>query len=480
MLAAHGTIAGGGPSNPGSPTTSSNSVFDPFGTVGGGAGNRAGTDNASATEPFAVVAGGANNRAGGGYSSVGGGGTNSATGLFAAISGGDSNNVTSTAGFIGGGRRNTVTNGVGSGAVVGGEDNHNDSDLGFIGGGRENSASGAENAIVGGRGNIVGGFDSFVGAGYLNSATGSYSVVPGGLLNQASGDYTFAAGRRAKAVHTGAMVLADSADADFSSGVANSLSIRASGGVAINRSSQLGAASLTVRGTFTNGFNGMYVEGLGSTALPFYGYAIDGAIKSYSYFSDGASANARTWNLVVASATPLIARGDGSVAVTGSLSKAGGSFKIDHPLDPENQYLYHSFVESPDMMNIYNGLITTDGAGYATVTLPEWFDALNREFRYQLTVIDDGEAAGDFVLTRVVRKIEGNRFVIKTSVPNVEVSWQVTGVRKDAWAEQNRIPTAVEKEPENRGRYLHPAAFHQPADRGINFRPMPESTPGAQ
>ncbi|MEW6131535.1 MAG: hypothetical protein AB1757_31200, partial [Acidobacteriota bacterium] len=57
----------------------------------------------------------------------------------------------------------------------------------------------------------------------------------------------------------------------------------------------------------------------------------------------------------------------GSVEVLGTLSKAGGSFKIDHPLDPENKYLSHSFVESPDMMNIYNGNITTDVNGRAVV-----------------------------------------------------------------------------------------------------------------
>ena len=77
----------------------------------------------------------------------------------------------------------------------------------------------------------------------------------------------------------------------------------------------------------------------------------------------------------------------GRAHVTGTLSKGGGSFKIDHPLDPENKYLYHSFVESPDMMNVYNGNVTTDAAGLATVELPEWFEALNRDFRYQLTVI---------------------------------------------------------------------------------------------
>ena len=61
---------------------------------------------------------------------------------------------------------------------------------------------------------------------------------------------------------------------------------------------------------------------------------------------------------------------NGNVNVTGTLSKGGGSFKIDHPLDPTNKNLYHSFVESPDMMNIYNGNVITDASGYATVTMP--------------------------------------------------------------------------------------------------------------
>ncbi len=69
------------------------------------------------------------------------------------------------------------------------------------------------------------------------------------------------------------------------------------------------------------------------------------------------------------------------------MTKAGGSFRIDHPLDPEDKYLYHSFVESADMMNVYNGTVTLDGDGGARVRLPDWFEALNRDYRYQLTPI---------------------------------------------------------------------------------------------
>ena len=96
---------------------------------------------------------------------------------------------------------------------------------------------------------------------------------------------------------------------------------------------------------------------------------------------------------------PLPAYFDGDVDVLGTLSKSSGSFKIDHPLDPANKYLYHSFVESPDMKNIYDGNVTTDGSGTAIVTMPAWFEALNTDFRYQLTVI--GQLAQAIVASEI-------------------------------------------------------------------------------
>ncbi|MCM3874856.1 MAG: hypothetical protein NEA02_00405 [Thermoanaerobaculia bacterium] len=156
----------------------------------------------------------------------------------------------------------------------------------------------------------------------------------------------------------------------------------------------------------------------------------------------------------------------GNVDVQGSLTKSSGSFKIDHPLDPENKYLYHSFVESPDMMNIYNGLVTTDERGYATVELPEWFEALNRDFRYQLTVLD--ETDGDsFVHSKIVKGVSSKRFTLRTSAPHARVSWQVTGIRKDAWAESHRIPVEEVKAESERGRFLHPREHGRQVEDGI-------------
>ena len=146
----------------------------------------------------------------------------------------------------------------------------------------------------------------------------------------------------------------------------------------------------------------------------------------------------------------------GNTWVAGTFYKNAGAFRIDHPLDPANKYLNHSFVESPDMKNIYDGVVTTDASGSAIVELPAWFEALNKDFRYQLTVI------GQFAQAIVAEKIKDNRFHIKTDKPNVEVSWQVTGIRHDPYAEQNRIPVEEMKPADMRGSYVYPDGFDQP------------------
>src|SRR5262249_7385171 len=118
----------------------------------------------------------------------------------------------------------------------------------------------------------------------------------------------------------------------------------------------------------------------------------------------------------------------GRVDVIGNLYVSGSkNFKIDHPLDPANKYLIHSCVESPEGKNIYDGNVTTDSNGDAIVTLPNYFQALNRDFRYQLTVI------GQFAQAIVAKEIKENHFAIRTDKPNVKVSWQVTGIRQDAY-----------------------------------------------
>jgi hypothetical protein len=174
-------------------------------------------------------------------------------------------------------------------------------------------------------------------------------------------------------------------------------------------------------------------------------------------------------NLWVAQSGDFAALFDGDVEVTGFLMKSGGGFKIDHPLDPGNRYLNHSFVESPDMKNVYDGIATLDERGEAVVELPNYLDAVNKDFRYQLTCV------GGFAPVYVAEEISGNRFKIAGGEPGIKVSWLVTGIRKDPVAELNRIQVEVDKEPADLGRYLSPEAYGLGEEYGI-YRQRHERT----
>lgn len=103
------------------------------------------------------------------------------------------------------------------------------------------------------------------------------------------------------------------------------------------------------------------------------------------------------------------------------------------------------------------------------VTMPDWFEALNRDFRYQLTVI------GTFAQAIVATEMANGSFSIKTDKPNVKVSWQVTGVRQDAWANAHRIPVEQLKPEKERGSYLHPELFGAPEEKSIAWARHPET-----
>ncbi len=194
----------------------------------------------------------------------------------------------------------------------------------------------------------------------------------------------------------------------------------------------------------------------------------NGFVGGASYAVYGKYGTSGPWGYIGSSTYAGYFRGDVNIAgdlnVSGTVSKGGGSFKIDHPLDPANKYLYHSFVESPDMKNIYDGVVTLDANGEAVVQLPDWFQALNRDFRYQLTPI--GNSCPDLY---IAEKIANNRFKIAGGKPGLEVSWQVTGIRKDAFANAHRIQVEVEKRPEEKGKYLYPEELGYPKELGINF-----------
>jgi hypothetical protein len=228
------------------------------------------------------------------------------------------------------------------------------------------------------------------------------------------------------------------------------------------------STSTGVIGTSTN-YIGVYGSG-GSTGVTGVSSSGPGVVaQSATAWAVDAYGTSTATGVLAGSASGWAAWFNGNVDVDGNLSKAGGSFKIDHPLDPANKYLYHSFVESPDMMNIYNGNVITDAQGDAVVPLPDWFETLNRDFRYQLTVI------GQFAQAIVASEIADGRFNIKTDKPNVKVSWQVTGIRQDAWANAHRIPVEQQKPQLERGFYLHPDLYGAPEEKGVLWARDPKA-----
>lgn len=147
----------------------------------------------------------------------------------------------------------------------------------------------------------------------------------------------------------------------------------------------------------------------------------------------------------------------GALAITGALSKGSGTFLIDHPLDPKNKLLYHSFVESPDVKNLYDGVAKLDKNGEVVIKLPDYFMALNKNFRYQFFAIN--EAMPNLYIKE---EIKDNKFTIAGGKPSSKISWQVTGIRHDPYILANPIIVEVEKgggQLVNKGEYLFPEAY---------------------
>ena len=119
------------------------------------------------------------------------------------------------------------------------------------------------------------------------------------------------------------------------------------------------------------------------------------------------------------------------------------------------------------MMNIYSGNVTTDELGLATVTLPEWFEALNTDFRYQLTTI--GRDAHAWIAEEVANK----QFKIATNASRVKVSWQITAVRQDAYAKAHPLVVEQEKPAKEKGFYQHPELYGQPAEKQTEWARHP-------
>jgi hypothetical protein len=201
------------------------------------------------------------------------------------------------------------------------------------------------------------GFDGLIGA--FNTAVGesSLGVTTGGSFNTGIG---YAAGPAQTGVNQGNHNNTTAIGAFAQVGADNSMVLGSINGVnGANANTNVGigtttpSTTLDVKGNNTyqpllvespNTF-GTWIQLANSSPGGLTWYMLSAASGN----SEGAGNLAFTNSNFNGSGTVFI---HSNLQVDGTVSKGGGSFRIDHPLDAANKYLSHSFVESPDMMNI--------------------------------------------------------------------------------------------------------------------------------
>jgi hypothetical protein len=437
-----------------------NNATDRYTTAGGGRDNVvsgtyatvAGGYSSTASGIYAAVGGGYDNNASGNYSTVAGGRYNGGTGISATVSGGFNNGAPASYATVGGGNIDSalaVYSGVLSGysnlsgvvvsdtaAAICGGYNNLARKYSFVGGGRNNSAGGSSQSyatVGGGSYNSAGGEYSTVAGGTGNSAGYDYATVAGGNYNEANGSYaTIGGGNNNNATADNTTVAGGHSNfcyAQYASAgggrdnYVNGLYATVSGGYD-NRA--IGGAS-AVSGGYRNSANVDYATvagGYADTSAAFHSFtAGNHSVVPYGY------SNSAAFNGQVSTAS--------SQTRVGVLSKASGTFTIDHPLDPMNKILNHYFVESPEMVLIYRGIAVIGTDGNVVVHLPDYYDALNKNSQIQLTGVGTYEVF-------VAERVQNNRFVIGGK-PGTEVHWVVTGERKDPSAEITKIIMPVEQ-----------------------------------
>jgi hypothetical protein len=248
-------------------------------------------------------------------------------------------------------------------------------------------------------------------------------------------------------------------------------------GVCGQSTSNLGVYGISTTRAGVSGYSerGFGTQGISPNGVGVYGQGYATGVYGSSTTNTGVSGNSQSGfgtqgasgtgiGVVGVSQSGLAGLFIGDVDVHGTLSVFNGnkSFKIDHPLDPQNKYLLHNTVESSERKNVYDGVVQLDEDGAAWVDLPEWFEALNGDFRYQLTAVG-GPAPNLYV----AEEIYENRFKIAGGEGGMKVCWQVTGSRKDSWAVANPFVVEEEKPQEERERYLQPDLYDAPEEQSV-------------
>jgi len=198
---------------------------------------------------------------------------------------------------------------------------------------------------------------------------------------------------------------------------------------------------------------GTGVIGAGNNASTFYTFT-NGGGGSFTGTENGAFGVATN-----TSGTSIGVLGQGNqfgIFANGNNGASGTkSFMIDHPLDPENKFLKHYSMESPEVINFYRGNVVLDANGNGIVQLPDYFTAINTNYSYTLTPI------GAPSVTYIAEEInENGTFKIAGGNPNQKISWYVYAERNDVNV-QDEFSTAVEveKTADQKGKYINPTAY---------------------
>jgi hypothetical protein len=239
------------------------------------------------------------------------------------------------------------------------------------------------------------------------------------------------------------------------------------GGVALYTTSSVGVGGLGTIQVANTGSAGSCIAATGSgngiiignTGTNCYGlYVSSTGSGGYSgYFN--ASGGGGAIGLFCNGTTGLYATGgtaaifNAPVTCNGYITKSGGGFRIDNPLEPEKSFLNHEFVESDSAKNTYSGNVILDAKGEATITMESWFSAINSEVSMTLS------AQGKSMPNLFWSEVDALTFKISGGVANGKVSWQIVAVRSDAWQKKNGKDVVLPKNKEQAGRFMNPELF---------------------
>ncbi|MDX1463561.1 MAG: hypothetical protein R3359_10930 [Marinirhabdus sp.] len=264
-------------------------------------------------------------------------------------------------------------------------------------------------------------------------------------------------------------------------------------GLQVNMESTTIASGLVINHAGTQGFGSQInISGTNNTnrglqiahsgqAGAVYGYnnsnAITGTIRVGEFAYQGTDVDDHVG--VYGGSTPTTGYGIGvlgqgnwyGIFSNGDFGATGAkTFIADNPLDPGNKFLKHFSIESDEVLNMYRGVVALDSNGMATVQLPDYFEAINRNVSYQLTSIGSPQPP------YVVQEIEGNTFVVAGQA-GAKVSWLIIAERNDAYMQQH--PEARDPEPLKKGprkdKYITPEFYGQSKEQALYSSDSPDT-----